>query len=265
MAVGPGESTGPQQSLVVLGASNVTRSISTVVETAQWTMSRPVDLFIVAGLGRSYGMETWVLGRSLPSILDCGVWERLRRAEVPPSSALLTDIGNDLIFGASPRTIAGWVERCVDRLSSDDCPIVITRLPLESISSLSRARFLIIRNLMFPSSRLTYEFALEGSQELDERVQEIATKRNLSTVRPQRNWYGVDPIHIRQTSIRPAWKFFFSAFDQPESNARTPSSRLVEHWRLKFSCPHERKIFGVRQARQQPALSMRDGSRVSFY
>ncbi|HEX5443564.1 MAG TPA: hypothetical protein VFW87_07035, partial [Pirellulales bacterium] len=120
----------PQRRVVLLGASNVTRGISTVVETACRVWGRPLDLLAAIGHGRSYGMKSTVLVRTLPGILDCGLWPAL--AERPPAhtAALVTDVGNDLFYGADPPQIAGWIEACVDRLAKLDAAVVMTRMPV---------------------------------------------------------------------------------------------------------------------------------------
>ncbi len=90
--------------VVLLGASNLTRGISTVVGMARGIVGEPSEFLIAMGHGRSYGQRSSVLGRSLPGITQCGLWEALRHAR-GPTSALITDIGNDVIYGVPVETI----------------------------------------------------------------------------------------------------------------------------------------------------------------
>src|SRR5688572_25820972 len=86
--------------VVVLGASNVTRGISTIYETARLAVGGPLDLYAAFGHGRSLGLHTRVLGRGLCGMLDAGLWRALGDATRPRDSfALLSDIGNDLLYG----------------------------------------------------------------------------------------------------------------------------------------------------------------------
>src|SRR5262245_2033911 len=80
--------------IVLLGASNLTRGISTVIETAGSILGRPLEVLAAFGHGRSYGMSSSVLGRSLPGIVDCGIWQSLAARPPVSTSALITDIGN---------------------------------------------------------------------------------------------------------------------------------------------------------------------------
>src|SRR5690606_17242178 len=77
----PGETAAadyPHRRVVMLGASNLTRGVSTVLATAQaYWGANPVDALFALGHGRSYGITTNVLGRILSSIRDCGLWKAL--------------------------------------------------------------------------------------------------------------------------------------------------------------------------------------------
>ncbi len=91
---------------VLLGASNLTRGISTVVETAQIVCQRPLEILAAAGLGRSYGIDSRVLGRTLPGIVHCGLWNTLSQKRPIPTYALITDIGNDILYSVEVSQIA---------------------------------------------------------------------------------------------------------------------------------------------------------------
>ena len=54
--------------VILLGASNLTRAISTVIGIAQATLDGPLDIVAALGHGRSYGMWSRVLFRELPGI-----------------------------------------------------------------------------------------------------------------------------------------------------------------------------------------------------
>ncbi|MCZ6542107.1 MAG: hypothetical protein O6768_00410, partial [Planctomycetota bacterium] len=91
--------------VVLLGASNLTRGISRAVGIAQAILGTPLEVLIAMGHGRSYGQRSRVLGRSLPGIVDCGLWDALLHGSGRPTYALLTDIGNDVMYGASVPSI----------------------------------------------------------------------------------------------------------------------------------------------------------------
>jgi hypothetical protein len=116
-AVPPSRPTSDRPSrLVALGASNLTRGLPELLRAAGSGSPAPTEFLCALGLGRSYGLRSRVLFRSLPSILECGLWSRL--SELPPASttALVTDVGNDILYGASVGSLSSWVEECVARL-----------------------------------------------------------------------------------------------------------------------------------------------------
>ena len=81
------------------------------------------------GLGRSYGQRSTVLGRSLPGITECGLWPALQHGS-GPVHALITDVGNDVIYGVPVDRIVAWGSTCVDRLHAARRMVT---LPLVSI------------------------------------------------------------------------------------------------------------------------------------
>ena len=159
------EDTRPR--IVLLGASNLTRGISTVVGMAGGVVETPCEFLIAMGLGRSYGQDSTVLGRRLPGITECGLWSALRQAS-GPTFALITDIGNDVIYGVPVETIVRWVTECVDRLRETSTAIVVTLPPMQSLETLTPWRFGVARSLLFPGRRMSLADALSLSRALYE-------------------------------------------------------------------------------------------------
>ncbi len=126
-----------------------------ITETARRVTGRPLEIFAAFGRGRSYGRSSWFLGHELPGIAECGLWRSL--ADRPPlvTSALVTDIGNDLFYDQPLDQIVGWVECCLARLAALDARIVMTRLPIVNLPRLSERRFRLLRKIFFPKCRQT--------------------------------------------------------------------------------------------------------------
>src|SRR5262245_31289035 len=126
--------------LVALGASNLTRGFRTIVSTARLVWGPDIEVMVALGHGRSYGAPSRVIARTLPGILQSGIWTVLEARPSIPTRALITDIGNDLLYGFSPDQTLAWVEEVVDRLQIITGDIVITDLPLSTVKELSPAR-----------------------------------------------------------------------------------------------------------------------------
>lgn len=254
----------PSRRAVLLGASNIVRSLPIVVDAARNAWGSPLDILAATGHGRSYGMESRVLGRTLPGILQCGLWEALQSRPQAPTAALVTDIGNDILYGASANQIARWVEKCLGRLDPITDQIVVARLPTASLERLGTSRFLLMRTIFFPKSRLTLQGALDTSMELNERLAELAANRGIETCEPVKEWYGLDPIHVRHRYKPAAWQQFFAGWCGDELPDEADHS-FVRWLQLRGLRPQQRRWFGVQQRRAQPSKRLNDGSLLSFY
>ncbi|MGE3780860.1 MAG: SGNH/GDSL hydrolase family protein [Pirellulaceae bacterium] len=254
----------PRQRVIVLGASNVARNMTLVVETARQVWQEPLDVFTAVGHGRSYGKPSRVLGRSLPGILQCDLWQDLQAQTPLPTAALVTDIGNDILFGAAPDQIAAWVEDCLRRLRETCQRTVVTELPLESVSRVGPAKFLAFRTMLFPKSRVTWDQAMRAARELNGHVIEVAGRYGATVIRPLSDWYGLDPIHIRYRRSCEAWNHILTPWGAPRAPRACPPN-----WRDRLrwwgARPKYRRMFGREQQREQPAVRLPDGTRVSLY
>jgi hypothetical protein len=254
----------PSRRVVLLGASNLTRGISTVVETASRVWGRPLDVLAALGHGRSYGMASSVLGRTLPGILQCGLWPALQRRPPAPTAALVTDVGNDLFYGAAVEQIAEWVERCLDRLAACDARIIVTRLPICNLPNVRPWQYSIVRRALFPSCRLTLDEVSERACELDERIARLARERKCRLVEPRAEWYGFDPIHLKLRHWSRAWRELLAPWNEARDGARARAS--LARWLYLRRCAPERVArFGVERYRAQPSGRLVDGASISFF
>ncbi len=258
----------PAHRVVILGASNVVLDLATVVSAARQQLGGPLDLLAAIGHGRGYARPCWVLGRTLPSLVDCGLWQALEDRPHLPTYALLTDIGNDLLYGAGAPHIADCVATCLQRLAGRCQRMVVTELPLASLARLTPLRFRVMRTLLFPMSRLTWESVGQQAFALNRRVVELAGEFGAVLQKPQADWYGWDPIHVRR-AVRPrVWQKYVSAWDDAQVAAAAepaPRGSWREWWYLSTRRPQRRRIRGAERWHPQPAGRLRDGTWISLY
>jgi len=251
--------------IVLLGASNVVLGWETISQLARSLAGEPIDIWGAFGHGRSYGLKSRVLGRSLPGITPCGLWPNLAGSRTCETVAVVTDLGNDLLYGVDVPQIIGWVDWCVERLLEQNAKVVITRLPLASVRRLSPARFRLMRSILFPRSELTLDAVIRLAEELDAGVIDLTTRFGIGVVEPRPEWYGFDPIHVLRRQRHAAWSeilgrgFDLSDFDVPAAASQPRMPRL---WRL---APERRGVFGVEQTRAQPVVELADGGRVFLF
>ena len=254
----------PTRRVVLLGASNLTRGISTVLNISHRLWGDSLDFMAALGHGRSYGSSVRVLGRRLPGIVDCALWDDLQRRPTLPTTSLVTDVGNDLLFGFSPEEIASWVRECLSRLSMFSEHVVVTSLPLPSVQRLSPAHFRIVKRLLFPRSKLTRQVLLERATRLDQLLVDCAREQAATVVQPDLDWYGIDPIHIKLRHWHRAWMKILHPWCDKANVERTRGS-LVQWMRLRMLCPYQRYVFGFEQTQTQPARRQSNGTLISFY
>ena len=255
----------PKRRVILLGASNLRRSLPRVVRLAQSIWQEPLEIMAAIGHGRSFGQDSWVLGRKIPGILSCRLWDDVQRRPTLPTSALVTDIGNDILYEVAPNRLIGWVAECLDRLVRIDAHTVVTELPVASVSRLSQGRFLLMRTLFYPRSRLTLAAAQSSVAEINAEVVKLAKERKQTVFPVQNRWYGFDPVHVLRRYHRQMWSEILLRWRPDQPLSELGRSSLAESLYLVTLSPRERKFFGFSRWRVQPSGVLSDGSTVSLY
>jgi hypothetical protein len=246
--------------VVALGASNLTRGFPILVSAARARGGPDVEVLAALGLGRSYGMPSRVLARTLPGILDSGLWKALAERPPLPTRGLITDVGNDILYGASPAQILEWVEESLARLRTVTDDVVVAGLPLDAIRRLSPAKFLAFRTYLFPRCRLTFAQTVDAAEQIAEGLVGLAARQGARFVGLRPEWYGVDPVHIRPGRWGEAWREILGV--EP-SDRGAPS--LTEALRLHTLWPERQWLFGVETVTAQRGRRLAGGGQVWLY
>jgi hypothetical protein len=255
----------PARRLILLGASNLTRGIGTVVETALRLWGGPLEIMVALGHGRSYGLRKAFLWRELPGITACGLWDALARRPALPTAALVTDIGNDLLYEVAVPEIDAWVQWCLDRVQNVSDRVVMTPLPLFVLHELTRTRYHLLRRIIFPGSRLDLRALTERAHDLDRRVRDSAARRKIPLVETRPGWYGYDRIHFQKRHEPRAWSHILAGWGLDAGPIRVSRPSLWRWLYLRRLRPELRWLFGREQRRTQPAGLLSDGSTVAYY
>ncbi|MEZ6068815.1 MAG: hypothetical protein R3C10_00815 [Pirellulales bacterium] len=263
------------RAVVVLGASNVARGWPSLVDTivglniSEKLAGPATDIFAAAGHGRSYGASSRVLARVLPSIVDCGLWSALQAYDGEVRGALVTDIGNDLLYEYAVDDVLRWVATCVERLASHTDRIAVTLLPNVSTENIGRLRFLFFRTLFVPACRLGREELARRVAALNDGLRRLAATMQFELVEQDSDWYGMDPIHVLSRSRHRAWERMFSTA-LGRSGLRNGASGEASGRR----CPSRQRgrpraarrwMFGVEQCTVQPSARLASGGAISWF
>ncbi|MCP9464635.1 MAG: hypothetical protein NNA25_07540 [Nitrospira sp.] len=247
--------------IVALGASNLTRGFHTVVSTARTIWGHEIEIFAALGHGRSYGAPSQFLFRTLPGILKSGLWSELEARPGKPTRALVTDVGNDILYGFSVERILGWVEETLRRLSRLTRDIVLTNLPLASVRRLSHRKFLFLRTILAPTCRLSLIQVLDRAEQVNEGLVLLAKRFDARLFHLNQNWYGFDPIHIRPSLWRSAWRQILGV----EPDRPVARGSLLEAVQLYLMKPERRWLCGWEQVTPQGGVTLKKGGRVWLY
>ncbi len=251
--------------VILLGASNLARGISTIVGTAQSLIRSPLEFFIAMGHGRSYGRASRVLGRTLPGIDECGLWDALGDAVATPTYSLITDIGNDIVYGYDVEMIAAWIEQCLKRLQALGARTIITRLPVESIESLSPLRYRVAKAILFPGRHLTLDGAKQRIGHLDTTMRDLAPQYGATLVDLPGEWYGMDPVHIKRSYYSTAFAQIMAGWAAGDG-ADTRATGSVGRWlKLRLARPQRWSLLGIPLGSAQPVTRLADGSTVAVF
>jgi len=253
-----GGKSGEVGRVVAIGASNLTRGLQTVVATARGAWGPDIQVVAALGHGRSYGADSHFLFRRLPGILQSGLWPLLDAMPGVPTRALVTDVGNDILYGAPSDRILAWVDRCVARLRTFTADVVVAGLPLDALHQLTPRRFAAFRTLFYPPSRVGFGEGLASADTVERGLREIADRHRARFVAMRGSWYRVDPVHIRPRAWREAWGEI-AGLGEIHGAGWGETARLL-------TLPSERRrLFGVERIRPQAGTPLRGGGRVWLY
>jgi hypothetical protein len=255
----------PRRRVILLGASNLVRSLSIVIETARLTWREPVEIMAAIGHGRSYGQNSVVFGRKISGIFPCALWKDLQTRAPLPTAALVTDVGNDLLYEVPVERVIEWVDGCLDRLAAVGANTIVTQLPMDSVDHVSAARYRFFRTLLFPKCSLSLSEVKRSAAHLNERLVVTAMRRKMPVIPVSGAWYGVDPIHLKRSTWPTAWPAILSAWRDVDVPAPSPRASLRRWVYLQRLAPLERTIFGRERRREQPSGVLDDGTTISLY
>lgn len=245
---------------VLLGASNLARGLAAAVAAAGRV--RPDRILIAGGRGRAYSRASALLVRGLPSILCCGLWRQLDGASEAggETHALVTDLGNDLVYGASVAETMDAVCRVIERLRRAGARPVITPLPLSSLERFPTFWLDTVRRSFFPGSTLSAALLVDRAHRLDEALRRQVAERGLLLAEQQTDWYGLDPIHHRRARQADAFAAMTSAWGgQPRRAGLDIRRRLALAW------PERSWLLGKPLKRAQPSAKLGDGQQVMLF
>lgn len=259
----------PSRRLVVLGASNLVRTLPRLVRAVADTNGGPIEVLAACGHGRSFGMWSgYMLVRGLPGIRQCGLWDALDRADEQASSrptiALITDVGNDIAYGIPSGVVHDWVADCAERLRARGAHTVMTLPPVTVIERLPRWQFALASQLLFPGRGLEHRAVVDEVRRVAEALGRLAKRLDVMAIEVDPAWYGLDPIHWRRSGQGALIERCLAAWSLPRRRER-PTARLTEQLAIRTAQAEETRWLRWTVRSSQPARQLRDGSTLGLY
>jgi hypothetical protein len=259
------ETRAAPQRVVLLGASNLSLRLSRVVEAARAMWDAPLEFFVAAGFGRSYGQESKYFGKKFSGILQSDLWTALECAPRAATGAILADVGNDLAYEQSVESVVEWVSTTLDRLAAHDARIVLNNVPLESLRTVGEFRFRVLRTILFPRCRLSRGELLARAERLSEALASLALARKIPVFSGEKASYGLDPIHPRRRTAGVVWQRMLGALDpaQPAPPWTAPRRADAKLLRRIHVASWSQKM--VRGGASPPSARLADGTMIALF
>ncbi len=259
----------PTNRIVLLGASNLTLSLRLLIQLIQQRCGGPSEILVAAGHGRSYGQFSQVMMRGLPGITNSSLWSQFNlsiTSATQTSYALVTDIGNDILYGVTPEQLLVWVEDCIERLQQQSVHIVMTNLPIASIEQLSERRFNLFRYLFYPYCRLSRSEVISRANIIHSGLMHLAKHKKIELCEQAPTWFGADGIHLRYWQRKTFYQQIINQFPATNvaSTADCRDQRLSSSWQQRPQFAYK-TIFGKPCRHPQPSGQLSDNATVSLY
>ena len=98
--------------------------------------------------------------------------------------------------------------------------------------------------------------------QVNEGLAALAAARGLRLLRLKEHWYGIDPIHIRPSQWRSAWR---EILDGGAEDIVSGGDSWLEGLRLYLLPPERKSHFGLERFTPQPGVALKAGGRVRLY
>lgn len=194
---------------LLMGASNLARGYSMLSHTLSKSLENKNSKFLNAlGPGRAVCARGGMFNFTYSPIKDCRVIEKAEKETKKASrtAVLITDIGNDLMYGISADTLIENLDEMINRMLGWDADIFLTSIHVDLKRDVSPRTFLFLRFFFYPGSKVTYEETDSFVVKVNEYLKEKSEKNErVHLITGMGSFAGLDKIHYSLSKTHSAW------------------------------------------------------------
>ncbi len=183
--------------IILMGASNLARGYAGLANCLTRVLHpAPVEILHASGPGRAYCVEGGLFNVTYPPIGTCGIGSAVRERAAGKSrvAALLTDIGNDIMYGVSADEIIRCLGNLIDELRGLGAGVLATSIHVDLERDVGETYFKILRSVFYPGSGIQFSEAASAVRQINAFLEESA-KEKITLLRGVKEYCGADKIH----------------------------------------------------------------------
>ena len=192
---------------LLLGASNLARGYSMLTRHLSQCPGK-TEFLNALGPGRGFCARGGMFNFTYSPILDSRVLESAEKKSKNAfhTAVLVTDIGNDLMYGISAETLIESLDAMIDRMLGWEANIFLTSIHVNLKKDVSPTTFLLLRFVFYPGSKVTFEeadmFVTKVNRYLEEKSR---TNEKVHLITGMETFAGSDKIHFSLLKTHSAW------------------------------------------------------------
>ena len=198
---------------VFMGASNLARGYGALTHCLVRSLApASVEFLHAMGPGRGYCAEGGIFNVTYPAIVSSGILESAREhaEKARLVLALITDIGNDIMYGVPVDEITACLDTLLQELNALDAEVFVHPIPLDFSEDVSKRQFHILKSIFYPHSAIDYEKAKAAVTTVNDFLRAKAGGR-IHLLPSAKDFCGVDKIHYSIFRSHKVWSVVANA------------------------------------------------------
>lgn len=190
---------------VLLGASNLARGYSALTRNISQSVSG-CEFLNALGPGRGYCAEGGLFNFTYSPIGECRVMDKVRAQQGRRIAVLLTDIGNDIMYGVPEQSLVECLDTLIEKSLQLNAEVFVTSIHVDVRKDMGKASFKLLKAIFYPNSLVTYDKADSAVKKLNHYLEEkSAQNERVHLVSGLGEFCGMDKIHYSLFKSHLAW------------------------------------------------------------